>query len=90
MPLPPPARARAPRRRRSKTCGSTSGDARAGVGHLDERFGRSGGRGDLDPALSLLEDHGYVRAQPVVRTGGRDRPPSPRYPVHPRPADPTA
>lgn len=45
---------------------------------------------DLDPVLSLLEDHGYVRAQPVARTGGRGRPPSPRYLVHPRLTDPTA
>ncbi|MFF7641499.1 DUF3987 domain-containing protein [Streptomyces canus] len=44
---------------------------------------------DLDPTLTLLEDHGYVRAQPVVRTGGRGRPPSPRYWVHPRLTDPT-
>ncbi|MGW4933503.1 YfjI family protein [Streptomyces sp. NPDC004166] len=45
---------------------------------------------DLDPVLGLLEDHGYVRAQPVTRTGGRGRPPSPRYLVHPRLTDPTA
>lgn len=32
---------------------------------------------DLDPVLALLEDHGYVRAQAVQRTGGRGRPPSP-------------
>lgn len=38
---------------------------------------------DLDPALDLLEDHGYVRCQPVHRTGGRGRPPSPRYLIHP-------
>ncbi|MFJ6986240.1 MULTISPECIES: YfjI family protein [unclassified Streptomyces] len=44
---------------------------------------------DLDPTLALLEDHGYMRAQPVVRTGGRGRPPSPRYLVHPRLTDPT-
>ncbi|WAU84886.1 YfjI family protein [Streptomyces sp. Qhu-G9] len=44
---------------------------------------------DLDPVLTLLEDHGYVRAQSVARTGGRGRPPSPRYAVHPRLADPT-
>ncbi|MFJ6388937.1 YfjI family protein [Streptomyces sp. NPDC091972] len=44
---------------------------------------------DLDPTLNLLEDHGYVRAQPIVRTGGRGRPPSPRYLVHPRLTDPT-
>ncbi|MDT0476458.1 YfjI family protein [Streptomyces sp. DSM 41014] len=44
---------------------------------------------DLDPPLNLLEDHGYVRAQPVVPTGGRGRPPSPRYLIHPRLTDPT-
>ncbi|WP_375538671.1 YfjI family protein [Streptomyces griseorubiginosus] len=43
---------------------------------------------DLDPTLNLLEDHGYVRVQPIVRTGGRGRPPSPRYLVHPRLTDP--
>ncbi|MGW2910850.1 YfjI family protein [Streptomyces asoensis] len=45
---------------------------------------------DLDPVLALLEDHGYVRAQAVQRTGGRGRPPSPRYLIHPCLADPTA
>jgi hypothetical protein len=45
---------------------------------------------DLDPVLALLEDHGYVRAQAVHRTGGRGRPASPRYLVHPRLTDPTA
>ncbi|MET7940646.1 YfjI family protein [Streptomyces sp. NPDC005302] len=39
---------------------------------------------DLEPALGLLEDHGWVRIQPVQRTGGRGRPPSPRYLIHPR------
>ena len=34
---------------------------------------------DLDPVSALLEDHGYVRAQAVHRTGGRGWPPSPRY-----------
>ncbi|WP_107357945.1 YfjI family protein [Streptomyces agglomeratus] len=43
---------------------------------------------DLDPALNLLEDHGYVRCQPAVRTGGRGRPPSPRYLIHPQLSDP--
>ncbi|MER7150311.1 DUF3987 domain-containing protein [Streptomyces lydicus] len=43
----------------------------------------------LDPALGLLEDHGYVRALPVQRTGGRGRPPSPRYLTHPRLSTPT-
>ncbi|QGV82572.1 YfjI family protein [Streptomyces ficellus] len=45
---------------------------------------------DLDPALNLLEDHGYIRCQPVQRSGGRGRPPSPRYLIHPQLADPTA
>lgn len=45
---------------------------------------------DLDPALGLLEDHGYLRALPVLRTGGRGRPPSPRYLVHPHLAHPDA
>ncbi|MGW6258543.1 YfjI family protein [Streptomyces sp. NPDC055085] len=44
---------------------------------------------DLDPALNLLEDHGYLRSQPVARTGGRGRPPSPRYLIHPHLTDPT-
>jgi hypothetical protein len=45
---------------------------------------------DLDPALSLLEDHGYLRPLPVVRTGTRGRPPSPRLLVHPHLTDPAA
>ncbi|MEW1725201.1 YfjI family protein [Streptomyces sp. NPDC093109] len=44
---------------------------------------------DLEPALGLLEDHGWVRMQPVQRTGGRGRPPSPRYLIHPRIHDTT-
>ncbi|MEN8650374.1 YfjI family protein [Streptomyces sp. 21So2-11] len=43
---------------------------------------------DLDPALNLLEDHGYIRAQPVHRAGGRGRPPSPRYLIHPQLSEP--
>lgn len=38
---------------------------------------------ELDTALALLEDHGYVRAQAVLRNSGRGRPPSPRYLIHP-------
>ncbi|WP_327291479.1 YfjI family protein [Streptomyces sp. NBC_01198] len=45
---------------------------------------------DLDGPLSLLEDHGYLRPLPVVRTGTRGRPPSPRYLVHPYLTDPEA
>ncbi|QNA74159.1 DUF3987 domain-containing protein [Streptomyces sp. So13.3] len=45
---------------------------------------------DLEPVLGLLEDHGWVRALPAARTGGRGRPPSPRYLVHPRVHDPDA
>ncbi|MFH8786315.1 YfjI family protein [Streptomyces roseoverticillatus] len=39
---------------------------------------------DLDPALDLLEEHGYIRARTAHRSGGRGRPPSPRYLIHPR------
>jgi len=45
---------------------------------------------DLDAPLNLLEDHGYLRPLPVVRTGTRGRPPSPRYLVHPYLTDPEA
>ncbi|WP_326671251.1 YfjI family protein [Streptomyces sp. NBC_01257] len=39
---------------------------------------------DLDPALTLLEEHGWVRQQPLPpRTGRGGRPPSPRYDTHP-------
>jgi hypothetical protein len=40
---------------------------------------------DLDPALALLEEHGWIRQQPPPpRTGRGGRPPSPRYETHPR------
>ncbi|MFJ3101800.1 YfjI family protein [Streptomyces sp. NPDC086835] len=40
---------------------------------------------DLDPALALLEEHGWLRQlPPPPRTGRGGRPPSPRYEVHPR------
>ncbi|MCX5225844.1 YfjI family protein [Streptomyces sp. NBC_00233] len=40
---------------------------------------------DLDPALALLEEHGWVRQQPPPPRSGRGgRPPSPRYETHPR------
>ncbi|MET9483511.1 YfjI family protein [Streptomyces sp. NPDC006638] len=38
---------------------------------------------DLDPALSLLEEHGWIRQQPQPARTGRGRPPSPRYQTHP-------
>lgn len=38
---------------------------------------------DLERALDHLEDHGYVRLQPIQPTGGRGRPPSPKYLTHP-------
>jgi hypothetical protein len=41
----------------------------------------------LDPALALLEEHGWIRQQPPPpRTGRGGRPPSPRYDTHPRAA----
>ncbi|MER7679687.1 YfjI family protein [Streptomyces sp. NPDC096934] len=38
---------------------------------------------DLEPALALLEDHGYLRSYQPERTGKRGRPPAPRVQVHP-------
>ncbi len=40
---------------------------------------------DLDPALALLEDHGWIRQEPQPpRSGKGGRPPSPRYQAHPQ------
>lgn len=39
--------------------------------------------GDLDPALAMLEDHGWIRPEPGPERRGRGRPPSPRYETHP-------
>ncbi|MFE7117220.1 YfjI family protein [Streptomyces sp. NPDC057654] len=40
---------------------------------------------DLDPALLLLEEHGWIRQQPQPpRTSRGGRPPKPRYDTHPR------
>ncbi len=38
---------------------------------------------DLEPALALLEDHGYLRSYQPERTGKRGRPPAPRLLAHP-------
>ncbi|MFJ9021594.1 YfjI family protein [Streptomyces sp. NPDC102259] len=38
---------------------------------------------DLEPALALLEDHGYLRSYQPERTGKRGRPPAPRLRAHP-------
>ncbi|GAA2918226.1 MULTISPECIES: YfjI family protein [Streptomyces] len=38
---------------------------------------------DLEPAIALLEDHGYLRSYQPERTGKRGRPPAPRLLVHP-------
>jgi replicative DNA helicase len=38
---------------------------------------------DLDPALNLLEQHGYLRRLPPPPNPGRGRPPAPLYEVHP-------
>jgi len=41
---------------------------------------------DLDPALTLLDDHGFIRTRPrAAPTGGR--PASPTWEVHPRAAE---
>ncbi|MER7988441.1 YfjI family protein [Streptomyces noursei] len=40
---------------------------------------------DLDPVLTLLEEHGWIRQLPPPPRAGRGgRPPSPRYETHPR------
>jgi replicative DNA helicase len=38
---------------------------------------------DLDPALALLEEHGWIRQQAAPDGRGRGRPPSPVYDVNP-------
>lgn len=38
---------------------------------------------DLDPVLTLLEQHGYLRRLPPPPNPGRGRPPAPIYEVHP-------
>jgi replicative DNA helicase len=40
--------------------------------------------GDLDPALSLLEAHGYIRRMAQPETTGPGRKASPRFVVNPR------
>jgi hypothetical protein len=37
----------------------------------------------LEPALDLLERHGYIRERPLITRGGRGRPPGPVYDVNP-------
>ncbi len=39
---------------------------------------------ELEPAVALLEEHGYVRSHIPPRTGKRGRPPAPRYLIHPQ------
>ncbi|WP_327662374.1 MULTISPECIES: DUF3987 domain-containing protein [unclassified Streptomyces] len=38
---------------------------------------------DLEPTVTLLEEHGYLRSETPPRTGKRGRPPAPRYVIHP-------
>lgn len=42
---------------------------------------------DLDPALQLLEDHGFTRPEGQAQRSGPGRRPSPRWEVHPRAAE---
>jgi hypothetical protein len=42
---------------------------------------------DLDPALQLLEDHGFTRPEELNQRSGPGRRPSPRWEVHPRAAE---
>jgi replicative DNA helicase len=39
---------------------------------------------DLEPAMALLEEHGYLRTHTRPGNGKRGRPPAPRYLVHPQ------
>jgi len=39
---------------------------------------------DLEPALAVLEQHGYLRRLPGPPTTGRGRPPAPVYETNPR------
>nr|WP_241265530.1 DUF3987 domain-containing protein [Streptomyces boncukensis] len=39
---------------------------------------------ELEPAINLLEDHGYLRVDTPPRKSKRGRPPAPRYVVHPQ------
>nr|WP_254665896.1 YfjI family protein [Streptomyces sp. WMMB 322] len=39
---------------------------------------------DMEPAVALLEEHGYLRSHTPPRTGKRGRPPAPRYLIHPQ------
>ncbi|MGW2586279.1 DUF3987 domain-containing protein [Streptomyces virginiae] len=45
---------------------------------------------ELEPALALLEEHGYLRTDTPPRTGKRGRPPAPRYLIHPNVREPKA
>lgn len=45
---------------------------------------------ELEPALALLEEHGYLRTDTPPRTGKRGRPPAPRYLIHPYVREPKA
>jgi hypothetical protein len=38
---------------------------------------------ELEPALVVLEEHGYIRERPTVRRSGPGRKPSPMYEVNP-------
>jgi replicative DNA helicase len=62
---------------RTHTTRFTTRDAMRG---LKQRFSRAT---DLDPALRVLEAHGWIRRLPIPPTSGRGRPAAAAYDVHP-------
>jgi len=57
--------------------------------HVGLPRGRFATAADVIAAVSVLEDHGYVRAQPTPERTGPGRRPSPGYDVHPNATEST-
>ena len=64
---------------------------RVGAGRVTKRElfsgayrGRFAKATDLDPALALLEDHGYLRRAAEAERSGPGRKPSPAYEINPQ------